>query len=126
LPAAVSAFVFSFVGAAAVSWLPAQVIRPVILVLLVLVACYIFLRKDFGSIHAPRHEGRREHVYGALLGMVLGFYDGFFGPGTGSFLIFLFIRFFGFDFLAHWFPGGDEEDEACLSMWAPSPGRTSR
>ena len=32
--------------------------------------------------------------------MVLGFYDGFFGPGTGSFLIFLFIRFFGFDFLA--------------------------
>lgn len=100
LPAAVSAFVFSFVGAAAVSWLPAQVIRPVILVLLILVACYIFLRKDFGSIHAPRHEGRREHVYGALLGMVLGFYDGFFGPGTGSFLIFLFIRFFGFDFLA--------------------------
>jgi uncharacterized membrane protein YfcA len=34
-----------------------------------------------------------------LLGCVIGFYDGFFGPGAGSFLIFLFVRFFGFDFL---------------------------
>ena len=33
------------------------------------------------------------------MGGAIGFYDGFFGPGTGSFLIFLFIRFFGFDFL---------------------------
>ena len=40
-----------------------------------------------------------ELVYALLLGGVIGFYDGFFGPGTGSFLIFLFIRFFGFDFL---------------------------
>jgi uncharacterized membrane protein YfcA len=29
----------------------------------------------------------------------LGFYDGFFGPGTGAFLIFVFIRFFGYSFL---------------------------
>ena len=36
---------------------------------------------------------------GVIVGGVIGFYDGFFGPGTGSFLIFLFIRFFGFDFL---------------------------
>jgi hypothetical protein len=34
-----------------------------------------------------------------ILGGAIGFYDGFFGPGTGSFLIFLFVRFFGFDFL---------------------------
>ena len=31
--------------------------------------------------------------------MTIGFYDGFFGPGTGSFLIFLFVRLFGYDFL---------------------------
>jgi len=100
LPAALSAFVFSFVGAAAVSHLPAAVIRPIVLLLLILVAVYTFMRKDFGRLHAPKHEGGREQAYGALLGMVLGFYDGFFGPGTGSFLIFLFVRFFGFDFLA--------------------------
>lgn len=39
-------------------------------------------------------------MVGALgLGGLIGFYDGFFGPGTGSFLVFLFVRFFGFDFL---------------------------
>jgi uncharacterized membrane protein YfcA len=37
---------------------------------------------------------------GVLVGIVIGFYDGFFGPGTGSFLIFIFIGLFGFDFLA--------------------------
>ena len=35
-----------------------------------------------------------------MIGGGIGFYDGVFGPGTGSFLIFLFVRFFGFDFLA--------------------------
>ena len=47
----------------------------------------------------PQHAGAREFVYAVIVGGVLGFYDGFFGPGAGSFLIFLFIRFFGFDFL---------------------------
>ena len=35
----------------------------------------------------------------AGIGFVIGFYDGFFGPGTGSFLIFAFVGLFGFDFL---------------------------
>jgi uncharacterized membrane protein YfcA len=43
--------------------------------------------------------GRRHVVGAAGLGGAIGFYDGFFGPGTGSFLIFLFVRYFGFDFL---------------------------
>ena len=33
------------------------------------------------------------------IGAVLGFYDGFFGPGTGSFFVFLFVRLLGYDFL---------------------------
>ncbi|MGB7605647.1 MAG: TSUP family transporter [Lutisporaceae bacterium] len=36
--------------------------------------------------------------YGCIFAFALGFYDGFFGPGAGSFLIFLFISIFGFDF----------------------------
>jgi hypothetical protein len=39
-------------------------------------------------------------VFGVFVGAAIGFYDGFFGPGTGSFLIFIFIGLFGFDFLA--------------------------
>jgi uncharacterized membrane protein YfcA len=99
LPTAFAAFCFSYVGAAAVAWLPREALRPLILVLLVLAAVYTFWRKDFGRLHRPRHAGARELVAGVALGALIGFYDGLFGPGTGSFLIFLFIRFFGFDFL---------------------------
>jgi uncharacterized protein len=41
-----------------------------------------------------------ERLLAMGVGAAIGFYDGFFGPGTGSFLIFLFVRFFGFDFLS--------------------------
>ena len=99
LPAAVAAFALSYAGAAAVAWLPKDAVRPLILVLLILAAVYTLKRKDFGQVHRPAHAGARELAYAVLLGGVIGFYDGFFGPGTGSFLIFLFVRFFGFDFL---------------------------
>jgi uncharacterized membrane protein YfcA len=99
LPAAFAAFACSYLGAMAVAWLPREVLRPMILFLLVGAAAYTFWHKDFGALHRPQHAGRRELVYALILGGTIGFYDGFFGPGTGSFLIFLFIRFFGFDFL---------------------------
>jgi uncharacterized membrane protein YfcA len=53
LPAAATAFVFSFAGAATVAWLPKDVVRPLILGLLVLVALYTALRRDFGIEAAP-------------------------------------------------------------------------
>ena len=99
LPAALAAFACSYLGAMAVAWLPPVMLRPLILLLLIGAAAYTFGRRDFGALHQPQHKGRREFAYALLLGGAIGFYDGFFGPGTGSFLIFLFIRFFGFDFL---------------------------
>jgi uncharacterized membrane protein YfcA len=99
LPAALAAFAFSYLGAAVVAWLPKDAVRPLILLLLIFAAVYTLKRKNFGDLHAPAHSGHRELIYATLLGGVIGFYDGFFGPGTGSFLIFLFVRFFGFDFL---------------------------
>lgn len=99
LPAALAAFAFSFLGALAVAWLPREALRPLILVLLVFSAVYTLVRKDFGQEHRPCHKGAREWVLAIPLGAAIGFYDGFFGPGTGSFLIFLFVRIFGFDFL---------------------------
>lgn len=99
LPAALAAFACSYLGAMAVAWLPPTMLRPLILLLLVGAAVYTFSRRDFGATHQPQHSGRREFVYAVMLGGGIGFYDGFFGPGTGSFLIFLFVRFFGFDFL---------------------------
>jgi uncharacterized protein len=99
LPAAGAAFACSYAGAAAVAWLPHDAMRPTVLVLLVAAAIYTFWRKDFGALHRPLRSGHGEFISALCLGAVIGFYDGFFGPGTGSFLILLFIRFFGFDFL---------------------------
>ena len=99
LYAAGTAFVCSFLGATAVSLLPRDAVRPLVLVLLVVMLIYTLVKKDFGALHVPRNIGRRELAIALLMGGAIGFYDGFFGPGTGSFLIFLFIRFFGLDFL---------------------------
>lgn len=99
LLAAVTAFVFSFLGAMSVALLPKEWARPLVLVLLVAVAIYTFVRKDFGAEDRGLNHGRRHLAGAVLLGAGIGFYDGFFGPGTGSFLLFLFVRFFGLDFL---------------------------
>lgn len=99
LPAALSAFVMSFFGAAAVSFVPQHWLRPIVLVLVVAMAFYIFHKKDFGTIRHVLHFGMRERVLSVVIGGGIGFYDGLFGPGTGSFLIFLFVRYFSFDFL---------------------------
>ena len=98
-PGAVAALVGSWYGAKAVAYLDPAILRPLILALLVLVAVYTFLRKDLGSVSKEPEHGARSVSIALGVGGVIGFYDGFFGPGTGSFLIFLFIRLLGMDFL---------------------------
>ena len=100
LPAAVTAFVFSFLGSRTVTLLNTAFLRPIVLVLLIVVAIYVFFVKDLGLIHQPKHAPKKAKWIGIVIGAGLGFYDGFFGPGTGSFLIFLFVGVFGFDFLS--------------------------
>lgn len=99
LPATVCAFLLSFAGAAAVSYAPQSLMRPVILLSLIVIAVYTVKKKDFGILHKPQIIGARERWLAALIGSAIGFYDGLFGPGTGSFLIFMFVRCFAFDFL---------------------------
>ena len=99
LPAAAAALPFSYVGAMAVSTLSREVLRPLILLMLIVVALYTFLRPNFGSVDAGRRHGVRAMWLAAACGAGLGFYDGFFGPGAGSFMIFVFVRLFGVDFL---------------------------
>lgn len=98
-PAAAAAFFCAIIGAMTVSYVPIQWLRPLIFVLLIVMAIYTFYKKDFGALHRPIVIGRRERLLGMLLGGLIGFYDGLFGPGTGSFLVFLFICIFGFDFI---------------------------
>jgi uncharacterized membrane protein YfcA len=99
-PAAMAAFALSFAGAYTVTKVPADFVRTLLPCVLVAVAVYTFKKKDFGAIHAPIHTGTTEKLLAVGMGASIGFYDGFFGPGTGSFLMFMFVRFFGFDFLS--------------------------
>lgn len=99
LTSAIFSFIFSFIGARTVGGINPTLMRPLVLVILAIVAIYTFLKKDFGSEHIPKSRGIKQLIYAALIGALLGFYDGFLGPGTGSFLIFAFIGFLGLDFL---------------------------
>ena len=99
-PAAVAAFLFAFLGSRAVTLLNPSILRPLVLVLLIIVALYVFLMKNLGLVHQPKHAPRKARGLAILIGSTLGFYDGFFGPGMGSFLIFAFVGILGFDFLS--------------------------
>jgi hypothetical protein len=99
LPAAATAFGGAALGSRLVHLLNPAVARPLVLALLVVVALFTLLRPDYGTHHAPHRSGTTEWLLAMAVGGGLGFYDGFFGPGAGSFLIFAFIGLFGFDFL---------------------------
>ncbi|MDR3414987.1 MAG: TSUP family transporter [Nevskia sp.] len=100
LPTALAALACSYAGARTVSLLDPALLRPLILALLAAVLVYTLWNKDFGRLHAPRLDRAGQLWCGLATGACLGFYDGFFGPGTGSFLIFAFVGLFGFSFLA--------------------------
>jgi uncharacterized membrane protein YfcA len=98
-PAAVVAFFLSMLGSRCAAALNPNVLRPVVFGLLILAAIYVYFVKDIGLSHRPTHTRVQGRWLGMLVGAVLGFYDGFFGPGTGSFLILIFTSLFGFEFL---------------------------
>lgn len=100
LPAVIAALFLSYLGAMTVALLPKQWLRPVILGLLIAVAIHVLRRPELGVKAADRAPRSSDPATAAGIGGALGFYDGFFGPGTGSFLIFLFVRVFGLDFLS--------------------------
>jgi len=99
LPAAGAGFAGSLAGAWAVTVASPEFLRKLLPLILLAVLAYTLARKDLGRHHTPKLSGRSETVAAAAIGLVLGFYDGFFGPGTGSFFVFLFVRLLGYDFL---------------------------
>lgn len=99
LPAAATALAGGFAGAWAVTRVPADGLRNALPFILGAVLIYTLTRRDLGQVHAPRGSRAWQTAIACSLGAVVGFYDGFFGPGTGSFFVFLFVRLLGFDFL---------------------------
>jgi len=99
LPAAALAMTGSFLGAWLVTLVSAEFLRRLLPLVLLLVLIYTLVRKDMGRHHVPRFHGRAELWATCIIGLTIGFYDGFFGPGTGSFFVFLLVRWLGYDFL---------------------------
>jgi hypothetical protein len=99
LPAAAIGFTGSMGGAWLVTQISPDFLRKLLPLILVAVLLYTLAKKELGRVHAPRLEGRAEVAVACTIGGAIGFYDGFFGPGTGSFLVFLFVRWLGYDFL---------------------------
>jgi hypothetical protein len=89
----------SVLGALSASLIPTQSMRPIVFVLLVSVAIYTWRKPDLGSIEALRYQKNKRFLISAIAGLVIGFYDGIFGPGTGSFLMLILI-YLGFAFLS--------------------------
>lgn len=98
-PAALAAFAFSFAGAFTVTHIPPTYLRKALPFILLAIAIYTFRKKELGKSSGESLAFSRERFIAILIGSGIGFYDGFFGPGTGSFLIFLSVRFLGYDFL---------------------------
>lgn len=99
LPALALALIGSFLGAWLVTTTSSEFLRKSLPVILILILLYTLSKKDLGHQHTPRFRGQAEKWAMALVGLLIGFYDGFFGPGTGSFLVFIFVRWLGYDFL---------------------------
>lgn len=88
----------SICGAYTVHLLPQDFMRNLVVVMLVLIAAYTYYHKEWGSFQSRTDFSIWALAGAFLMALVMGFYDGFFGPGTGTFLIFGFL-FLGCDFV---------------------------
>jgi uncharacterized protein len=96
---AIGAGVGAFIGAWLLTKVSNQQFKTALPFLLTAIFIYTLKRRDFGGTHQPKFVEPQQAQISAMSSTAMGLYDGFFGPGTGSFLVFLFVRVFGFDFV---------------------------
>lgn len=93
------AFPAAFFGSTVLTYISNDFMKPILLAVLTLLAIYTYAKKNFGQ-HQARNISAKTQILNAVgISFVVGFYDGFIGPGTGSFLVVAFISIMGFDFL---------------------------
>jgi uncharacterized membrane protein YfcA len=99
VPALIITFIFAALGAKVVSIINNEILKPMVFVLLILIGIYTVTNKNLGLVSDKRFTGWHLQLCCMIMGAALGFYDGFFGPGTGSILMFLLVSLLGFSFL---------------------------
>ncbi len=93
------ALLAAYAGSKTVSIISNAFMKPVIFGVLILVGIYTYSKKNFGSNTTITKPPKNEWLIAASFSLLIGFYDGFIGPGAGSFLVLFFISALGFDFL---------------------------
>ncbi|MEO6549905.1 MAG: TSUP family transporter [Ferruginibacter sp.] len=93
------ALVAAYAGSRAVSLVSNTFMKPVLFCVLIIVAIYTYSKKDFGTATSNKNSRQKDLLYPVFFAAIIGFYDGFIGPGAGSFLVLFFISVMGFDFL---------------------------
>lgn len=111
LPLMLLAFVGSAIGAVVASRVPRSAFEPIVLVALVLVGGYVLFRPTLGQETALRFAGHHHTAAAMGTGLLVGFYDGALGPGTGSFFVFALVGLLGYSFL-------EASAKAKLANWA--------
>lgn len=91
-------FIGAALGSLCVNAIPSEFLKPLVVVLLVAVTIYTLMKKNWGNKSTYEGVTTKKIVLLVIASTGIGFYDGFFGPGTGSFLIFVFLLL-GFDFV---------------------------
>lgn len=99
LPGVLATAAGALCGAWSATRLPAAPMRLALPLVLIALLAYVLARPQLGRSHRPRWAGRHETLAVMLMGLGIGFYDGIFGPGTGSFFVFAGVRLLGYDFL---------------------------
>ena len=95
----VPAFAGSMAGAALAATIPKEFFKPFIVFLLLVVAIYTWRKPELGMSENLKYTNRKRLIIVAVIGLLIGFYDGIFGPGTGTFLVFFLVSAIGFAFL---------------------------
>ena len=96
---ALAAAATAWLGAHAVEWLSREALRPILIVALAVLGTYTLWRKDFGALTRDGVSPGRRRAASVAVGAVVGFYDGFFGPGGGALFVFGLVAVAGLDFL---------------------------
>ena len=91
-------FIGSALGVLTVQLLPPEILRPLVVIMLIAVLLYSIFKKDWGRENKYAGLSTKMLLLAGLVAFLLGFYDGFFGPGAGSFMLFGLLMA-GFDFL---------------------------
>jgi uncharacterized membrane protein YfcA len=93
------AFIGSMGGASLAAAVPKDFFKPFIVFLLVAVAIYTWIKPELGMNENLKYTHKKRLAIVALIGLLIGFYDGIFGPGTGTFLVFFLVSGIGYAFL---------------------------